>query len=245
MATLAQRTQAVAERVDSLETILTRFMARTDESMARMDESMARTHNAVTRLERIVEHFVQEGARTREEAERAREEAERARAANRAEAERERREMNRRRRELAIKMGTVVEDIVAPSVRRWAREVFDCGDMVFFGMHQTVARKDDRSRMREFEALYVGTRAVLLNETNTSPRSEDVRAFVEFLRSGEFSRYFPQHRKLPIVPAFSSLSIPEELVSYLTRHGIYALAMGDEAMQVLNLEAVRSRQTAP
>ena len=117
--------------------------------------------------------------------------------------------------------------------------------MVFFGMHQTVARKDDRSRMREFEALYVGTRAVLLNETNTSPRSEDVRAFVEFLRSGEFSRYFPQHRKLPIVPAFSSLSIPEELVSYLTRHGIYALAMGDEAMQVLNLEAVRSRQTAP
>ena len=234
MATLAQRTQAVAERVDSLETILTRFMARTDESMARMDESMARTHNAVTRLERIVEHFVQEGARTREEAERAREEA-----------ERERREMNRRRRELAIKMGTVVEDIVAPSVRRWAREVFDCGDMVFFGMHQTVARKDDRSRMREFEALYVGTRAVLLNETNTSPRSEDVRAFVEFLHSGEFSRYFPQHRKLPIVPAFSSLSIPEELVSYLTRHGIYALAMGDEAMQVLNLEAVRSRQTAP
>jgi hypothetical protein len=32
---------------------------------------------------------------------------------------------------------------------------------------------------------------------------------------------------------------------YLTRHRIYALAMGDEAMQVLNLEAVRSRQTAP
>ena len=143
-----------------------------------------------------------------------------------------------RRRELAIKMGTVA-GIVAPSVRRWAREVF------WHVIGQTVAALDDRSRMREFEALYVGTRAVLLNETNTSPRSEDVRAFVEFLRSGEFSRYFPQHRKLPIVPAFSSLSIPEELVSYLTRHGIYALAMGDEAMQVLNLEAVRSRQTAP
>ncbi len=29
------------------------------------------------------------------------------------------------------------------------------------------------------------------------------------------------------------------MVSYLTRRGIYALAMGDEAMQVLNLEAVR------
>ena len=28
------------------------------------------------------------------------------------------------------------------------------------------------------------------------------------------------------------------MVTYLTRRGIYALAMGDEAMQVLNLEAV-------
>ena len=49
---------------------------------------------------------------------------------------------------------------------------------------------------------------------------------------------------LPIVPVFSSLSIPEDLVTYLTRRGIYALAMGDEAMQVLNLEAVRSRRPA-
>ena len=47
------------------------------------------------------------------------------------------------------------------------------------------------------------------------------------------------------MPAFSSLSGPEEMVSYLTRHGIYALAMGDEAMQVLNLSAVRNRQAAP
>ena len=44
--------------------------------------------------------------------------------------------------------------------------------------------------------------------------------------------------------AFSSLSVPDDMVTYLTRRGIYALAMGDEAMQVLNLEAVRSRQAA-
>ena len=64
---------------------------------------------------------------------------------------------------------------------------------------------------------------------------------MEFLRNGEFPLYFPEYDKLPIVPAFSSLSIPENMVTYLTRHGIYAVAMGDEAMQVLNLKAVRSR----
>ena len=237
MATLAQRTQAVEERVDSLETILARFMAHTDESIARTNESVARTEESIVRLERIVERQVQEGVRERE---REREIA----AQDREEAARERREMNKRWGELANKMGTVVEDIVAPSVRRLAREVFDCGDLVRFTTRQTVTRSDDRSRTREFDALYVGTRAVLLNETKSSPRPQDARAFVEFLRSGEFRLYYPEYETVPIVPAFSSLSIPEDLVTYLTRYGIYALAMGDEAMQVLNLKAVRSRTAA-
>ena len=46
------------------------------------------------------------------------------------------------------------------------------------------------------------------------------------------------------MPVFSSLSIPEDLLTFLTRLGIFALGMGDEAMQVLNLEAVRRRRTA-
>jgi hypothetical protein len=240
MATVAQRTQAVEERVDRLEITLTRFMARTDESMARTDESVARTDRMVERLGGIVERMEREGARDREAAGRDREAAAREREA----AARGRREMNKRWGELANKMGTVVEDIVAPSVGRLAREVFDCGDVQTFITRGSFTRSDDRSRTREFDALYVGTRAVLLNETKSSPRADDARAFTEFLRSGEFALYFPQYKDLPIVPAFSSLSIPDDMVTYLTRRGIYALAMGDEAMQVVNLEAVRARQAA-
>ena len=183
-------------------------------------------------------------ARDRAAATREREADREAAARDRAAAARERREMNKRWGELANKMGTVVEDIVAPSVRRLAREVFDCGDLQSFITRGSFTRSDDRSRTREFDALYVGSRAVLLNETKSSPRAEDARAFTEFLRSGEFALYFPEYKDLPIVPAFSSLSIPDDMVTYLTRRGIYALAMGDEAMQVLNLEAVRSRQAA-
>ena len=216
MATLAQRTQVVEERLDRLETILASFMAQTNLSMARTDSSIAR-------LERIIERMEQEGAREREAA------------------AHERRAMNKRWGELANKMGTVVEDIVAPSVRRLAHEVFNCGDMQYVGTRVTLKRSDDPSREREFDALYVGTRAALLNQTKSSPRIDDVREFDEFLRSNQFALYFPQYAELPIVPAFSSLSIPENIVTYLTRRGIYALAMGDEAMQVLNLAAVRSR----
>ena len=62
--------------------------------------------------------------------------------------------------------------------------------MVYFGTRQTVTREDDRSRTREFDALYVGTRAVLLNQTKSSPRSEDARAFVEFLPVGSLPATF-------------------------------------------------------
>ena len=255
MATLTQRLGVVEERTDSLETIFAAFMARTDvsmartdeamartdvsmartdeamartdASMARTDEAMARTDEAIGRLERIIERREQEGAREREAA------------------ARERREMNERWGNLANKMGTVVEDIIAPSIRRLAREVFGCGDQRYFGTRVSVNRSDDPSREREFDALYVGSRAVLLNETKSSPRSEHVQAFVQFLESGEFALYFPQYRELPIKPAFSSLSIPPDMVTYLTRRGIYAIAMGEEAMQVLNLDAVRSRRDAP
>ena len=91
--------------------------------------------------------------------------------------------MNRWWGELADKMGTVVEDIVAPSIRRLGPEVFECGDLVYFGMRQTVAREDDRSCGCGFEALYVGTRLMLLNQTKASPRSEDAREIVTFRRS--------------------------------------------------------------
>ena len=234
MATLTQRTEAVEERTDSLETILARFMARTDAAGARTDA-------AIDRLESIIERREHEGARDREAAARDREAA----ARDREESARERREMNKRWGELANKMGTVVEDIVAPSVRRLAREVFDCGELRQFWTRMSASRSDDPSRTREFDALYVGTRAVLLNETKSSPRASDARRFAAFLESGELACYFPEYRKLPIVAAFSSLSIPDDLVTYLTRRGIYAIAMGDEAMQVLNLDAVRSRPAAP
>lgn len=54
----------------------------------------------------------------------------------------------------------------------------------------------------------------------------------------------PEYRDLPVVPVFSSLSLPDNLVTMLTRNGVYALAMDDdnETMQLLNLDEVRGRR---
>ncbi len=219
MPALKERMEAVEHRVDRLESALVQFMAHTEHLFERMEAERARDR--------------EESARDREES-----------ARHRQALDRSIKEMNKRWGELANKMGTVVEDIVAPSVRRLARELFDCGEERYFATRVSVHCSDDPSRHREFDALYVGTRAVLLNETKSSPRSDDAKAFVDFLQRQEFGRYYPQYRQLPIVPAFSSLSLADDLVTFLTRRGIYALAMGDQAMRVLNLNEVRSRRAA-
>ena len=228
-----EREEAARERKEMKEQA-----AREREEAARVREEM-KEQAAREREEaaRVREEMKEQAAREREEAARVREEM-------KEQAARERKEMNQRWGELANKMGTIVEDIVAPSIRRLAREVFDCGDLRAFYTRTVRTRSDDPSREREFDALYVGTQAVLLNETKASARPEYARAFVQFLESGQFAQYVPEYPRLPIVPVFSSLSIPADVVTYLTRRGIYAVAMGDEAMQVLNLDEVRRRSPA-
>ena len=238
MATTTERVRAVEERTDDLETALARFIAhveRMESEGARQREEAAREREEAARDRQAI----------REQAERTEKKAERDRQAIREQEERRHwammREINKCRGDVARQLGTVVEDFVAPSIRRLARDVLGCGDQESFAIRIYRYRDNDRGREREFDALYVGTRAVLLNETKTTALPEYCREFVEFLRNDEFVRYFPELAGKPIVPMFSSLSIPENVATFLTRRDVYAAAMGDEAMQVINLEAVRSR----
>ena len=219
----------------------------TDRAASAMDRaaSAMEREEMDRRLEGMIAEMKEESARDRAASAMEREEMDRRlegmMAEMKEESARDRREMNKRWGELANKMGTIVEDIIAPSLRRMALEEFNCGEEVFFSPRISRIRSDDPSRQREFDVLYVGARAVLLNETKSAPRSEYIQAFVDFLRRGEFALYFPEYREMPIVPVFSSLHIPGNLVTHLTRNGIYAVAMGEEAMRVLNLDTVRQQ----
>ncbi|MDW8328301.1 MAG: hypothetical protein RMK99_17215 [Anaerolineales bacterium] len=151
--------------------------------------------------------------------------------------ERDRREYNKRWGDLANKMGTLVEDIVAPSLRRIALEDFGFGAIDFFAA-RLEKRHPVTGQAREFDVVVAGPHAVLLNETKSAPTLEHAETFVRFVRSDQFFEYFPEYRGRRLKPVFSSLFLPESLVTYLTGQGIYAVAMGDEVMQVLNLKEV-------
>ena len=228
MSTLQEQITDLSYRTDRLEVVFERFVRSMNQTIREMKA---------------------EGARDRAEAARAREAADRAREEDRKAADRarkeDRKEWNRRWGELANKMGTVVQDIVAPSLRRIARDELNCGEEQSFSVSVSRYRSDDRHYRREFDALYVGTRGVLLNETKSTAHSEYATRFVRFLQSGEFALYFPEYRDLTLVPVFSSLRLPKDLIPFLTKNGIYAVSMGEETMQVLNRDVVSARERTP
>jgi len=123
---------------------------------------------------------------------------------------------------------------------RVAEDDLGIGPYYTFYEQVHVRHSQDHRKSRQFEALYVGRELVLLNESRARARREDAEEFVDFLRSGEFYGYFPQHADKPIVPLLSTVYIDGAVVDYLTHQGVYVLAAREGARTVLNLEAVRA-----
>ncbi len=147
--------------------------------------------------------------------------------------EQDRRQMNRKWGELANKMGTLVEDIVAPNLPRVAKEVFDCPEPSFFTLRP---RKRKGLETLELDALVVCEKVVLLNETKSSLNCRDVDDLAAKLEV--FSQFFPEYEGLPVAGVLASLSVDPTVVQYATKRQILVLGMGDETMVVLNPEAM-------
>ncbi|MDZ7760305.1 MAG: hypothetical protein U5L00_08635 [Desulfovermiculus sp.] len=77
-------------------------------------------------------------------------------------------ENDRRWGDLANKMGTLVEDIVAPSLPRIVREDFGCAEIDDIMLHRRVRNKSNPAQVREFDAIVVAGDMVYINETSPS-----------------------------------------------------------------------------
>ena len=202
-------------RIDNLEVMIGRMIIENEKAQRRQEENLAALEALIARNEKRAEE-------------------------DRRRAEEDRRNWNKKWGELSDKLGTIVEDTVAPNIPRITLELFgqEPDDLM---IRRTVRNRRDPSRHREFDVVAVCGDWVLLNETKSTVRIDYIDRFVETL--AELPDYFPKYAGKTIVPVFSSLGIPPDFVNYLTKRGIYALAMGDETMELLNrAELERRRQ---
>lgn len=149
-------------------------------------------------------------------------------------------EINKKWSDLAKKLGTIAEDIVAPNITWIAQKYFNLKEDSLMEFHtRTKAVKETDKEQREFDAIAVYKDKVILNETKSTARIDYINDFIKFIESGEFYIYFPSYKNKKIIPIFSSLYIPENMIKLLTKNKIYAMAMKEDTMDILNYNEIK------
>lgn len=148
------------------------------------------------------------------------------------------REMDKKWGDLANKMGTIIEDILAPNLRRLAREHFQFGTILDFMIRRTRRQPGHPETESEFDTIIVGADAVILGEAKSTPSFEYADDFAR--KSGSFFDFFPEYQGKRFIGIFGSWAIPDPIVERLTSHGLYAIRMGEDTMELANAAALET-----
>ncbi len=155
----------------------------------------------------------------------------------RAEMREDRREMNRQWGALSNKMGTVVEDIIAPAVGPAVRKYFQEEVLDIMANRR---KRDKQKRLRgEFDVIAVSETSVYIVDTKVSPDKQKLLDFKNKVIP-RFRKLFPEYGKLQLVPIFASLRFEEDMIQLATKEKVYLLAYREwDYMDILNFDAVK------
>jgi hypothetical protein len=149
------------------------------------------------------------------------------------------REWNQKWGAMAHKLGTFAEDLAAPNLKRIAREQFGCERVHFFAVRIDRDNPTDPSQTFEFDALLVCGRRVFLLEAKFTARDNHIKEITQLIENFRLS--FPEYKDYELITVFASMSIQPSQIKYLTRLGIYAMALGEETMELLNFDELQGR----
>lgn len=209
----------VEERVDRLEGIVQEFVTAVGIEFNKL-------YNAQMRTEAELHTFKDEMRAFKDEMR-----------AFKDEAREQNRERNRQWGQMANKLGTIVEDLVAPSLPRLIEEKFH--EPVLDLMIRRKRRLAD-GRVREFDAIALTSELLFLNSTKTTLRQTDVDGFPGEIEA--FRVYFPEYARLPLIGVLAALGVEDGLVRYAERQGLLVLAVGDRLMEIRNTPDFQPRR---
>jgi hypothetical protein len=222
----------IEDRVDRLEALFGQFMTE----MALLNKKSEERHKAAEERHKAAEerHVAAEQRFARFEKEMAEFKNEMAQFKNEMRASK--RELDKKWGDLANKMGTIIEDILAPNLLRLARDHFQ-----FPVIEQSMIRCTRRAGAveSEFDTLVIGPEAVVLGEAKSTPSNGYADDFAA--KVSTFFDYFPELKGRRLIPIFGSWSIPDSVVYRLTTLGIYAMRMGEDTMELANADTLEGR----
>jgi hypothetical protein len=150
------------------------------------------------------------------------------------------RDAQRKWGELANKMGTLVEDIVAPGLATVFQEVLGLDRVDSYAQRVHRPHRADPGRKREFDYVASAGDLFLINETKSTIRPEDIAAFITVLR--EARDYLPEAEGRAVIGALAGFSVDPSLVAAGERQGLLMFGLGTGLLQVLNTPGFQPRR---
>lgn len=238
----------VEERIDRLESLLGNFIVGTDSALKRLEREMRTFKNEMrifkdemTVFKDEMGDFKNEMGDFKDEMSDFKDEMsdfKNEMQSFKNEMRQDRREMNIQWGNLANKMGTIVEDIVAPAVRPAVQKYFH-QDIDHFSIR--VKRKNKRLGLKgEFDVIAANEENVFLVEVKSSPNEEYLNQFIE-KKIPVFVKLFPEYEGKRIIPIFAGLRFDGELVKLASAGNVYVLAYREwDYMDILNFGDVKN-----
>ncbi|MCD6363890.1 MAG: hypothetical protein J7M13_07870, partial [Synergistetes bacterium] len=132
--------------------------------------------------------------------------------------------------DLARKMGTLVEDIVAPALpeaieRRFNLKISDISV-------RRLKRKNGDSY--ETDIVAVAGDYVFVVEVRSYPRPSDIDEVDE--KISRFLEFFPEYCDRKIIPVYSTLYANDNIINRATKKKIYVLALKGDYMDFINAD---------
>lgn len=145
----------------------------------------------------------------------------------------ENRRKNKEWSNLAKKMGTIVEDLIAPALKPVLSNYFNC-EVTMEGQRQ-FRRKDGENF--EIDAIAGCDDKIFMVEARSTPRVGDIREIIE--KKEKFFKFFPEYENKELFVIFGSISFPEEVIRVASKHKVYVLAWREwEYMDLLNFDQI-------
>jgi hypothetical protein len=196
----------VEERVETLESILGQFIVHTDVALRRLENEMKAFKDEMKAFKDEMKAFKDE---TREE----------------------NKKRNREWSNLAKKMGTLVEDLIAPALRPVLSKHFKC-EVTMEGQRM-FRRKSGEDY--EIDAIAACDNKVFMIEVRSTPRFDDVKEIAE--KKDRFFDFFPEHKGRELIVIFGSITFRDDVIQHASRRGVYVMGWREwEYMDILNFD---------
>jgi len=246
--------RTLEHKVESLESLLGQFIVNTDIALRRLESEMQKFREEAEKdrkaFEERLQRYIEESERNRkvfQDEMRAFQDEMRAFKDEMKDFKDEMLEFKRRQEEenirknkewsaLAKKMGTIVEDLIAPALRPTLSKYFQC-EVTMEG--QRIFRRKNGEDY-EIDAIAGCDDKIFMIEARSTPRVEDVKEIKK--KSERFFEFFPEHIGKDLIIIFGSIIFPENVIKYATKLGIYVLAWREwQYMDILNFDKVKSK----